>query len=131
MDGRKLVLKETAVVAIGQVVCVSVMLAVYALLGYFSAKVLWGGVVGSLLAILNFFFMAMVAETAASRAQRQDVAGAQKLIRGSYPIRLLVLAVILIACAKSGLMDVLALVLPLAFVRITIFVSGFFRKKEV
>lgn len=131
MDGRKLVLKETALVSIGQMLCLGVMLVVYALLGEFAPKVLWGGLVGSFLAVLNFFFTAMIADLAADRAERQDVSGAQKLIKGSYPVRLLVLAVLLFACAKSGLFDVLALVLPLAFVRITILVSGFFRKKGV
>ena len=129
MDGRKLVFKETAVVLTGQILCVGVMLLVYALLGAFSLNVLWGGLVGSLLAVLNFFFTAMIADLAADRAQKQDVSGAQKLIKGSYPVRMLVLAVLLFACAKSGLFNVLALVLPLIFVRFTILVSEFFRKK--
>jgi len=57
------------------------------------------------------------------------VASGQKLLKGSYPIRLLVLAVVLILCAKSGFFDVLALVLPLLFVRPIITIAEFFRKK--
>ncbi len=131
MDGRKLVLKETAVVSLGQLLCAGVMLLVYALLGKFSLNVLWGALAGSLLAVLNFFFTAMIADLAADRAEKQDVTGAQKLIKGSYPVRMLVLAVLLFACAKSGIFNVVALLLPLTFVRLTILVGGFFRKKGV
>ena len=40
-----------------------------------------------------------------------------------------VLAVVLIACAKSGVFHVLAMVLPLIFVRPTLTIAEFFRKK--
>ena len=42
----------------------------------------------------------------------------------------LLLAVVLIACAKSGVFDVLAMALPLLFVRPAMLVTEFFRKKE-
>ena len=130
MDSQKLVYKETAIVAIGQLICVALMFGVYALLGFFSTKVLLGGIVGAVAALANFFFMAVVASLAADKAQQQDVEGGQKLIKGIYPVRLLLLAVILFACAKSGYFDVPALVLPLIFVRPTLTIAEFFRKKE-
>lgn len=130
MDSRKLVIKQTAVVTIGQVLCLALMFGVYALLGYFSYKVLFGGIIGAVAAIGNFFFMALLACMAADKAQQQDVAGGQKLLRASYPVRLIVLAVILFACAKSGYFDVLALVLPLAFVRPVLTVAEFFKKER-
>lgn len=130
MDSRKLVIKQTAVVTIGQVLCLALMFGVYVLLGYFSYKVLFGGIIGAVAAIGNFFFMALLACMAADKAQQQDVAGGQKLLRASYPVRLIVLAVILFACAKSGYFDVLALVLPLAFVRPVLTVAEFFKKER-
>ena len=130
MDSQKLVYKETAIVAIGQLICVALMFGVYALLGFFSTKVLLGGIVGAVAALANFFFMAVVVSLAADKAQQQDVEGGQKLIKGIYPVRLLLLAVILFACAKSGYFDVPALVLPLIFVRPTLTIAEFFRKKE-
>ena len=56
--------------------------------------------------------------------------------RGEYMKKLLIfmiclLALVLIACARSGLFDILALVLPLAFQRPVLMVLEFFRKKEV
>ena len=128
MDSRKVVFKETAVVVIGQLIGVALMFGIYWLLGYFSVKVLLGGIVGLLAAVGNFFFMAVVVSLAADKAEQQDVSGGKKLLKGVYPIRLLVLAVILFACGKSGYFAVLAMVLPLAFVRPTLTVAEFFRK---
>lgn len=129
VESRKLVLNNTLIIAIGQAIGTGIMCGVYGLLGKFDGSVLLGGIVGSVLAILNFFFMAMIATLAADRAEKQDVAGGQKLMKSSYPIRLLTLAVVLILCAKSGYFNVLALVLPLAFVRVTITIYEFFKKK--
>lgn len=128
-ESRKLVLNQTALIAVGELVCVALMCAVYGLLGKFSTAVVLGGLVGLLIAVGNFFFMAMIATLAADKAEAQDVAGGQKLMKSSYPIRILVMAVALILCAKSGVFDVLALVLPLAFVRPVLMVKEFFGKK--
>ena len=131
MESRKIALHETGIVAIGVAVCVGLMFGIYALIGRFSVAVLLGGLVGGLISVANFFAMAIVATLAADRAEKQDVAGGQKMISSSSPLRMLVLAGILYACAKSGLFDVVALVLPLVFVRPTITVAEFFRKKGV
>ena len=130
MDSRKLVLQETAIVLIGQAICVGIMLGVFALLDMFDLTVLLGGVFGALLAAGNFFFMAIAASLAADKAVDQDVEGGQKLMKASYPVRILILAVLLIALAKSGICNVIALVLPLVFIRPTLTIAEFFRKKE-
>lgn len=131
MDSRKIVLKETAIVSIGVAICTAAMIGIFALLGYFDLKVLWGGIAGGLLSVLNFFFMAIIASLAADKAEQQDAAGGKKMLQSSYPIRLLLLAVILFACAKSGVFNVIALVLPLLFVRPSLTIAEFFRKKGV
>ena len=128
-ESRKLVFKETAIIAIGEVVCVALMCAVYALIGRFSVAVMLSGFIGLLVATGNFFALAVVATLAADRAEAGDSLAGQKLMKSSYPIRLLVMAVVLILCAKSGYFDVLALVLPLVFVRPVLTVAEFFRKK--
>ena len=130
-ESRKIVLKETAIIAIGEVICVAIMCLVYALLGKFQLSVALGGLVGMLVAIGNFFFMAVAATLAADKAQAQDVEGGKKLMKGSYPIRLLVMAGVLILCAKSGAFDVIALVLPLLFVRPILMIAEFLGKKGV
>lgn len=128
-ESRKLVFKETAVIAVGEAICVALMCLIYALIGKFNASVLLGSLVGLLLATGNFFFLAVIATLAADRAEAQDVVGGQKLMKSSYPIRLLVLAGLLVLCAWSGVFDVIALVLPLAFVRPILTIAEFFKKK--
>jgi hypothetical protein len=130
-DSRKLVFKETAVIAIGELICVALMCGVYALIGKFQLSVLLGGVVGLLVATGNFFALAVVATLASDKAEAGDPLSAQKLMKSSYPIRLLVMAGVLILCAKSGVFDVIALVLPLLFVRPILTIAEFFRKKGV
>lgn len=128
MDSRKFVLKETAIIALGQTICVAVMIGVFALLGYFDRSVLIGGIAGGVLATLNFLFMAIGASLAADKAQEQNVKGGQALIQGSYMVRLVVLFIILFALVKSGLCNVICAVLPLAFTRPILTIAEFFRK---
>jgi hypothetical protein len=129
MDSRKIVYKETAVVAIGVAICVALMLAIFALLGAFDRSVLLGGIIGGILTVANFFFMAVGTALAADKAESQDVKGGKAVISASYGLRMVLLFVLMFACVKSGLCDVVALVIPLAFVRPVLTIAEFFRKK--
>lgn len=128
MDVHKFVLKETGIIAVGQGICVAVMLAVFALIGKFDMTVLFGGIIGAVIAVLNFFFMAIGVDAAADRASEQDIKGGKAKIRSSYLLRILLLFVGLFVLVKSGWCNPFALVVPLAFVRPTITVAEFFRK---
>ena len=130
-ESRKLVLTETAFIALGEIICVALMCVVYVLLDKWAISVLLGGMAGLLVAVGNFFFLAMIATLAADKAEAGDPVSGQKLMKSSYPIRLLVMAGVLILCAKSGAFDVIALVVPLLFVRPILTVKEFFRKKGV
>lgn len=128
MDSRKLVIKQTITIAVGQAVCVAAMIGIFALLGQFNTSVVLGGVVGGVLAVLNFLTMAIGAMIAADKAMEQDVKGGQATVRMSMLLRLAVIAVVLIAFAKSGLCNVLAMVFPLAFTRPVLMFTEFFGK---
>lgn len=121
-------MRQTALVFAGVMVCAAVMMVVYALLGKLGWPVLLGGIVGGVLSTANFFFMAVSAELAADKAQADNVKGGKTLMQSSYMLRLAALAVLLFACAKSGWFDLLALALPLAFVRPVLGILEFFRK---
>lgn len=127
-ESRKIVFQETAIVALGQLICIAAMCGIYWLLGFFSTRVLLGGAVGAVLAIANFFFMAVGTALAADKAEAEDVNGGKRVIQTSYFLRLALLAVVLFACAKSNLFDLLALVLPMIFVRPILSIAEFFRK---
>lgn len=130
MDSKKIVLKETGIVALGTVICLGIMYGVFAVLKMFDLPVLFGGLLGTVLAIGNFFFMAVNACTAADRAVNEDVKGGTKLMRSSYMIRLVVIFALLFVGVKSGFCNVFASVIPLLFTRPVLTIAEFFRKKE-
>ena len=129
-QSRKEVYTQTGLAAIGQVICTGIMLAVFALLHKFDLSVVLGGIVGIVLALGNFFATAMIASLAADKAERQDVAGGKKLLKASYPLRILVLGVLLVLCAVSKWFNLLALVLPLAYMPIILLILAAIQKKK-
>lgn len=130
MDSRKLVLKETGAIALGEGIGVALMYGVFALLGALDQRVLLGGLAGGVLAVLNFFLMAVNLSNAANKAAaQQDAKSGKTMVRFSYITRLALLFVVLLALVKSGLCDALASVIPLVFVRFTIMMKEFFGKK--
>ena len=103
MDGRKELLQQTGIVALGEALGVAAMVGIFALLGKFDMSVLLGGIVGGLVAVGNFFAMALGVYIAAEKAQNQDVKGGQAAVKGSYFLRMAVMAVVMIAFSKSGI----------------------------
>ena len=128
MDSRKLVLVKTGIVAAGQVICTAAMMGAFALLHKFDGTVLLGGIVGALVAIGNFFAMAITAMMAADKAIKQDVKAGKNAVKTSMYARMVAMGVILFVCAKSGYCNVLSLVIPLVFTRPILSVWEFFRK---
>lgn len=129
MDSRKTVIKETAFVAAGEVILSAAMVGVFAALGHFQMNVLWSALVGCAVIVLNHFFLAITVSLAADRAEQGEVAEAQKMIRLSSAGRLVTMGVALLVSILLGA-NVLALCLPLLFIRPILMVGEFFRKKE-
>lgn len=129
MDSRNIVFKETAIILVGELIFLPLMLLVFYLAGHFDRTVVYGGLAGAVLAVVNFFAMAMSTSVAADKAAQQDVKGGQATMQTSFILRQLLLFGALILCAKSGVMNLLALVLPVLFVRPIITIAEFFRKK--
>lgn len=131
MDSRKFILKKTAIIAAGQAVCVAVMIGIFALLGYFDRSVLLGGIFGGIIALGNFFVMAVCADLAADRAEKGNIKSGQLLVRLSFFGRTAVMFILLFALVKSGLCHVIAAVVPLVFTRPILTLSEFFGKGKV
>ena len=127
-EARKTVFHETAIIAVGEVIGVALMLAVFALLGRLDRAAVLGGIVGGVLAVGNFLMMAINVSLAADKAAQQNVKAGKAMVSTSYVTRMVVLFVILFACVKSGLCNVIACVVPLLFVHVTITVAEFMRK---
>lgn len=117
MQAQDPILKDTAPVAIGQLIGAAAVAAIYTVLGCFDLTVLLGTLAGAVLATVNYFLMYFFANKAADRAQNQDAAGGQKWIRLSYMARMIGLLVALVLLARSGWCNVIALAVPLALHR--------------
>ena len=130
MDSRKYVYRTTGMVLLGELLLCAAMIGVFALFGKFTLSVIWGALMGAAVAAANFFIMALCADLAADKAENQDVQGGKALIQKSYAGRLLLLFLVLILCAKSGVFNLIALVLPLAFVRPILTIYELFHKKK-
>ena len=128
MNPRKFILRETALLGAGELACVAAMAGVFAMLGHFDYTVILGGLIGGLIAVGNFFFMAIASNAAADKAMEDDVKTGKSMIKVSYGTRLLVIGVLLFVFAKSGHCNLIALVCPLFFVFPIITVIEFFRK---
>lgn len=128
MDSRKIVFKETAIVAVGELILSAVMVGAFAALGYFQMNVLWGALAGCAVTVANYFFMAVTVSLAADKAQEGQVQQAQKMVQLSSILRLVVMAVVLFIGIRLGA-NVLALLLPLLFQRPILMLAEFFRKK--
>ena len=128
MDSRKIVLKETCIIAVGEIICSAITVGIFAALGYFQMNVLWGSLAGCGIIIANYFFMAVFASLAADRAAEGNTARAKKMIQLSSLVRLLMMGLLLFAGFKLGA-NTIALALPLLLVRPILLVAEFFRKK--
>ena len=128
MDSRKIVLRETALVAIGELICSAIMVGVFAALGKFELNVILSALGGSLVMTGNYFFMAITVSLAADRAQQGQVEQAKKMVQSSSVLRLIAMGGLMALGIFLGA-NVIALVLPLAFARPILMLAEFFRKK--
>jgi len=123
------ILNQILRVLAGEALCIALMLAVYALLHKLTAAVLLGAVAGGVIAIGNFFFLAMSVARAADKAvETGNAAKASAEIRGGTMGRLLAVFLLLFVVLKSGCCDPIAALLPLIFVQLSLRVTEFFRK---
>ena len=129
MDDRNFVLKQSLTVLIGELLLSALMTGIFAVLGYFDLSVILGALVGSVIATGNHLVLILGVMAAAGKAEKQDVKGGQMLVQMSYMGRLIGLFLILVLCAKSGVFNLIALVLPLVFTRPILTIAEYFNKK--
>lgn len=128
MNSRKIIFHETAIVAAGELICCAALVGTFAILGRLQLNVLWGAVGGSCIVTANYFLMAIIAYLAAECAVRGQTQQAKKMIQLSSVSRLILMGLALFVGIWMGA-NVIALVLPLLFMRPILLVAGVFRKK--
>lgn len=129
MDNRKYILSQTLTVLIGEVMLSAAMVGIFAALGRFDVSVVLGAAAGAVIATVNHLMLVLGVMAASAKAEKQDVKGGQSLVQMSYMGRLIGLFLILVLCAKSGIFNLIALVLPLAFTRPILTIAEFIHKK--
>ena len=131
MQKNRGVLRQVGGLAAALLVCIAVMLAVYALLGRLDRMVLLGALFGWLLAIGNFLSLSITVSNALDRAANGGSSQkAQLEIQTSSVVRPLVLAVIYIVLFRAKVCDPVAALLPLLFAQVAIKVLEFFRNDK-
>lgn len=131
MESRNSIWNDVLIIAVGQLIFIGIMVGIFAVTGHFALNVIWGGLMGGVLATANFAIMALAADKAAQKAQNQDVAGGQKLLTLSYTARMALLFGALVLCALSGVFNLIALAIPLVFNRPILTLAEYLRKKGV
>lgn len=114
-------------VMLGELLLTGLMLAVYALIGRFSLKVLWSAALGAGAVLLNFTVMVLALLQAEKRGSPEK---GQLYVRATYALRLVLLAAVLILALKSKVFDPLATALPLCFQPIAVWLFELFRKMK-
>lgn len=131
MQKHRDILHQVTRLTIAMIICVGIMLGIYALLGIFTRSVLVGAVVGLLLSIGNFVSLSITVSNALDRAARDnDPQRAQLSIQASSVVRLLVLAAIYILLFRAKLCDPIAALLPLLLAQGVLKLVEFFRNDK-
>lgn len=130
MNDKQQTLRELLIFALGELICLGLLYGAFALLGKLDSKVLLGGAIGAVTAVLNYFLMAVGVYAATARAEAGDPARGRRIVSLSMAGRFLLMIAILVVGAKSGLCNVVAMVIPLLLFRVLIFVGEFFRRKD-
>ncbi len=130
LTDRQRTIRELLRFSAGELICFGLICGGFALAGRLDGSVLVGAGVGVVLAVLNYALMAVGVYAAAAKAESGNAKGAQGVITLSMFARYALLIVALVLFAKSGLCNLLAMVIPLIMARILVFLGEFFRKKE-
>lgn len=131
MQKHRDILRQVSRLTVALVVCVGIMLGIYALLGALTKQVLVGAIIGLLLSIGNFVSLSITVSNALDRAaQDNDPQRAQLSIQASGVIRLLVLAAIYILIFRAKICDPIAALLPLLLAQVVLKLVEFFRKDD-
>ena len=113
------IVRETKRMAVGCIICLVIMLAVYALIGRFSVGVLLGGIIGTAYAIFNFYQLGMTIQKATA-TMNPDLAAKQ--MRSSYNLRMAGFFLLCVVCFVVPFLEGIPCMIAMLFPRVTIFV---------
>ena len=116
MKIQKAIKKETLHIAEGTLAISAVMCAVFALLHKFSFAVVLGALLGSAVAILNFFLLGLSVQAAMQKGEH-----AAAYMKRIYTLRMMGCALCVVGAVLTPSIHTFAFILPLFFPQIVIF----------
>ena len=122
----KTVIHETCYIAIWVAIFSLAMQAVYITIGAWDYTVILGNLLSGGISILNFFLIGITVQ----KAVVKDEKGARDTIKFSQSMRMLMLFVVVGAGVWMPWCDNWAVLIPLLFPRVAIFLSSVLRKKN-
>ena len=119
--------KETLFLAVVEIILTAIMFAVFLIFKKFSVSVLLGGIIGSVLVLLNFFVMCLSIQKATGV---DDVKTSKNIMRASQALRTLALLALFAVCLAVLKTNVISTLVPVIFPRISVFIRQIMLKKE-
>ena len=114
-------------IAVGSAVLSLICAVVFIVIGKFDISVLLGLIIGFVMSVGNFILMSLGVVKA---LETGDELTARRKLRTSYLIRIIGMAVIMAMSLIVDFINPIPVLLSVFYVRITIFVLGFFEKKK-
>ena len=151
MQIQPAVLKETRRIALGTGILSLIMIAVFLVIRQFDYTVILGALLGNLMAVGNFFLLALSVQKAAEQMNgvklpplpetpegeeapetsvSPEAKQASKKMQLSYTLRLLGIAMIAVIAIKLPCFHSLAALIPLLFPRLVIFIMNFVQNNK-
>ena len=118
------VYKETANIALWTLILSAIMQAVFLVIGKWDYTVLLGNVLGAVTSVLNFFIMALGVQMAVGKEGKE----ASQTLKLSQSMRFIALFVVVAIGAVLDCFHIIAVVIPLLFPRIAIFIRLLLKK---
>lgn len=116
---------------ITELLCSSLMVGVFALLGKYTPQVAVGAAVGSVLAVANFAALSISIEKSVEVFdQKENPAGAKMSVQLSSAVRMLAIAAVIIVLLRVNVVEPVAMILPLLFTRIGTLVMSWTTKER-
>lgn len=104
--------RDTKYIALVVAILTALMESVFLILGRWDITVLFGGLLGGVTAILNFFMMGMSVQKAVAKGQKD----ASATMKASHSLRMvMLLAICAVAALLPGVFNLVATMVPLLF----------------
>ncbi|MBR2667935.1 MAG: ATP synthase subunit I [Oscillospiraceae bacterium] len=108
--------KETGFILLGAVILSVIMELVFLVLGFWDYTVLLGNILSTAVCTLSFFLMGLTVQKAVGMEEED----ARRRMKGSHSLRYLMIIVVVVLGAVLPWFNIIALLIPLFFNRITV-----------